>query len=153
MATLRRVPIEKRFWSKVEIRGPDECWPWLRGLHEFGYGKIGVTCENGRNRTRVAHQVAWELAVGPIPPGKKVLHNCDNAACCNPRHLKIGTQRENIADMVAKGRSAGRPRVLGIEAILEIRASRALQRELAERFGVSQITIGRVRRGIGYGEV
>lgn len=53
---------------------------------------------------RRVHQVAWILTNGPIPPGMGVLHRCDNQPCCNPSHLFIGTQADNVADMVAKGR-------------------------------------------------
>jgi hypothetical protein len=67
-----------------------------------GYGMLGL----GRRTDpkTAAHRVAWTVAVGPIPEGLNVLHHCDNRPCCNPAHLWLGTQRDNLLDMVAKGR-------------------------------------------------
>jgi hypothetical protein len=53
-----------------------------------------------------AHRVAWTLANGPIPAGMHVLHTCDNPPCCNPGHLWLGTQADNMADMARKGRTS-----------------------------------------------
>ena len=55
-------------------------------------------------RTVSSHRYAWELWEGPIPNGMNVLHRCDNRRCCNPAHLFLGTQQENMLDMYAKGR-------------------------------------------------
>jgi hypothetical protein len=51
-----------------------------------------------------SHRAAWKLTHGPIPDGLQVLHRCDNPPCCNPAHLFLGTQQDNIADMHKKGR-------------------------------------------------
>lgn len=98
-------PFAERFWEKVDRRSPDECWPWLgRARTSFGYGAFAI----GRDRANRAHRIAWELTNGPVPVGLSALHRCDNPPCCNPAHLFLGTQADNIADMVAKGRH--RPR-------------------------------------------
>lgn len=77
---------------------PSGCWEWSGGRNPVsGYGQ---TPENV-----AAHRVAWEIANGPIPDGQWVLHKCDNRPCCNPDHLMLGTQADNIADMKAKGRA------------------------------------------------
>ncbi|MFB9187253.1 HNH endonuclease signature motif containing protein [Dactylosporangium sucinum] len=60
---------------------------------------------SGKVKLLLAHRVAWEVANGqPIPDGLQVLHSCDNPPCCNPAHLSIGTQAENMQQMVARGR-------------------------------------------------
>ena len=86
------------------------------------------------------------------------MHTCDNPECCNPAHLRIGTQRENIADMHTKGR-AGDCRVFGerhgmaklsaqqVDEIHSLRSSGLTQDALAARFGVAQSHIGRILRG------
>ncbi len=98
---------------------PDGDHPWVAALDKRGYGQIGI---NGK--TLKAHRVAWEIVAGPIPEGLHVLHTCDNPACCRnddegtyevngvlfPRrgHLWLGTNADNTADKIAKGRqSAG----------------------------------------------
>ena len=88
-----------RFWSKVDTSG--ECWTWTADLDDHGYGRLGI----GRKRIEPAHRVAWTLANGPIPEGLRVLHHCDNPPCVRPDHLFLGTQADNMADMMAKGRA------------------------------------------------
>jgi len=92
-----------RFWPKVRIGGLDQCWGWLgRSMKRDGYGQFFL------NRRQLgAHQVAWMLTKGEIPEGLCVLHTCDNPACCNPLHLFLGTNGDNIKDRVLKGRSSG----------------------------------------------
>lgn len=80
--------------------GPDACWPWLRCKDKDGYGKFRADGHNGR-----AHRIAWEAVNGPIPAGLDALHSCDSPPCINPAHLFLGTNADNSADMVAKGRS------------------------------------------------
>jgi hypothetical protein len=104
--TLRPMrPASERFWSKVDRRGPDECWPWLSAKLKAGYGKMWV----GRKRTPdrrmvLAHRFSYELAKGAIPEGMLVCHRCDNPSCVNPAHLFLGDDKANTADMWAKGR-------------------------------------------------
>jgi hypothetical protein len=86
-----------RFWSKVEKS--DECWKWTAGKHNAGYG---VFWEKGRFYK--AHRWSWERERGPIPDGLNLLHKCDNPACVRPDHLFLGTQKDNVNDMVSKGR-------------------------------------------------
>ena len=93
-------PLAERFWENVDrSAGPDGCWPWIKARMPSGYGMIGI----GR-RPALTHRVAWELAHAH-PGDAHVLHRCDNPPCCNPAHLFLGTNSDNIADRVEKGRS------------------------------------------------
>src|SRR5207302_5572975 len=119
----------ERFWAKVE-KGPD-CWPWKACLRN-GYGMINAP-------EKYAHRFSYELNNGPIPKGKYVLHRCDNRACVRPEHLILGTQKENLIDMMRKGR---RIRKLTVDQVKEIRQlydpPRITTRMLAGQFQVSR---------------
>jgi len=94
-----------RFWSKVRVRGPNECWPWIASGLPHGYGTIACGSRTDHSRRHfLAHRVAWNLANGPVQKNLCVLHHCDNPPCCNPRHLFLGTQADNNRDMIQKGR-------------------------------------------------
>ncbi len=88
-----------RFWSKVDIRSPDECWPWTAGKSPEGHGRFKADGVDLR-----ASRIVCELTHGPIPDGLFVLHSCDNPPCCNPAHLSPGTPRRNQVEAVERGR-------------------------------------------------
>src|SRR3990167_4061840 len=97
----------ERFWSKVDRSGgPDACWPWLKGRMYYGYGLFFIRKGKGKVINKSAHRSAWELTHGAIPKGLFVLHSCDNPPCCNPSHLRLGTQADNIKDCIERGRNA-----------------------------------------------
>jgi hypothetical protein len=88
-----------RFWAKVKLGSPNECWEWQGGSYANGYGSFRL---GGPNTG--AHRASWILSHGDIPNGLHVCHKCDNPKCVNPAHLWLGTIRQNYDDMVAKGR-------------------------------------------------
>jgi hypothetical protein len=93
-----RLPIAERFWSKVEIMQPDDCWIWTGAIVK----KYGEFAMNGKIQS--AHRVSWQLTSGTIPEGMNVLHHCDNPPCVNPKHLFLGTNTDNMQDALRKGR-------------------------------------------------
>ena len=135
--------IKERFWSKVKKNSG--CWEW-RGGRLRGYGSFTVKRKPVR-----AHRFSYELHIGPIPEGMCVLHHCDNPPCVNPAHLFVGTNADNVADMVAKGRQAG-PKgernpnsKLNANDVLAIRSAAGFyQRELAKKYGVSRSLINMI---------
>ncbi len=132
--------LQKRFNSKTRRDPVTGCLEWIGGCHSDGYGIFRV----GRRVLR-APRVVWELAHGPIPLGQVVRHKvCDNRRCVDPTHLAIGTQAENMADMVEAGRSA---RTLGdheVAAIHGFAMDRMTQAEIGARFNVSQQQVSRI---------
>lgn len=89
------------FWTKVDRKEPDACWLWKASFSDTGYGNARIY-----KRAMGAHRAAWILTHGEIPNGLCVLHKCDVRACCNPSHFFLGTKKDNLSDMAAKGRSA-----------------------------------------------
>jgi len=87
----RKVSIEERFWAKVIVLCPDDCWEWAAAKNAKGYGVIG----NGK-RLILAHRLSYEIhSKSIIPPKKLILHKCNNPSCVNPSHLIVGDHSLN----------------------------------------------------------
>jgi hypothetical protein len=136
--------VAERFWEKV-LKG-DGCWEWQGGRANRGYGVFGIA-----NRLHGAHRVAWALTNGPVPPGRWVLHRCDNPPCVRPDHLFLGDRAVNVQDMHAKHRWHLANGKLTREQAQEIRRmateTAMTQREIAQLCGVSQSAVSRIKTG------
>lgn len=142
----RRRLVLDRFWEKLKVSSPDECWEWQGTLDKFGYGIISINA--GRH---YAHRFSYELHFGPIPAGMFICHKCDNPLCSNPAHLFVGDRYDNANDMKAKGRchlgeKHGNAK-LTAEDVVEIRklaATGMTQTALAQQFGVTRSGIASI---------
>lgn len=149
---------EAKFWRKVRVAGANECWIWLGSVTQYGYGRMLVD-----KKESLAHRIAWELRNGTPPAiddprGLFVCHTCDNRLCCNPSHMFLGTNRENIADRHMKGRTSHASKI-GYRklnwALVEVIRSRPTDQShasLAAEFGVSTKTIKSVRSGASWSQ-
>jgi hypothetical protein len=128
----------------------DGCWGWTGHKDEKGYGRIMVD-----GKIRLAHRVSWELHNGRLKPGEQVLHKCDNPSCTNPEHLFVGSQKDNIRDMWAKGRANpgkidsvgaanGSSRLTDAD-VYAIRASKEPKKYLAAFYGVTYAQIWNIQ--------
>jgi len=102
----RHMNTEERFWLCVDKTG--DCWNWIGRKRDtskyprlLAYGVFRV-----KFKTYSAHRYSWQMHNGPVPKGVCVLHKCDNPGCVRPDHLFLGTQKQNVADMVAKDRTS-----------------------------------------------
>ena len=144
--------LRERFEAKWKRDAKTGCWLWQASFAGKGYGQIRVP---GTRRNVYAHRLSYELYKGPIPPGAQLLHSCDTPACVNPAHLSIGSCKDNLQDMKAKGRHLYGERndqaklmYAQIEAIKVLLVESNLsQSEIARRFGVHQTIVSRIKRG------
>jgi hypothetical protein len=97
----KRLIYEMRFWSRVGNPNERGCRLWTAKLYANGYGQFSAY-----GKQVYSHRFAWELTHGTIPDGLYVCHICDTPACCNPEHLFLGTNLDNITDMIEKGRNS-----------------------------------------------
>lgn len=161
-----RMNSEADFWRHVRTRPAGECWIWGGSYNLRGYGQMSF---NGRSR--LAHRLAYQFAIGEIPAGLCVCHHCDVKGCVRPDHLFAGSHSDNMADMRSKGRqryasgdnhglrkhpertargerhSQHKLTERDVRKIRALAATGMVHRVIGERYGVTQGTIsGIVRR-------
>ena len=160
--------------ERVQMVPWSGCWLWDRALTSRGYGNISkkIKC---RQRWFPAHALAYEAFVGTVPDGLILRHKCDVPACVNPDHLEVGTQADNIRDMVERGRStrgerngtrtkpervargerAGGAKLTEarVRRVFEMRAAGMLLREIGAELGVSLPTVCRILSGKAWAHI
>ena len=148
-----RGSLADRLWVKVDVRSPNECWPFIGKARKTG--GYGVIRRGGRGSQMIgAHRAAYEVTHGPIGDSSQVvMHSCDNPICCNPAHLSLGTTKDNVADMYEKGRQnpvvgdAHHGAKITDADVLVIRAGGHTIADLSRRFGLTRSTIRAIRDG------
>jgi hypothetical protein len=139
----------KYFLDRVEI-DENGCWIWQKGKHKQGYGILTI-----KRKYMLSHRLSWEVFNGEIPKGLMVCHKCDVPSCCNPEHLFLGTQKDNMGDANQKkrmnDRKLGKRRnKLNYEQVQEIKKlnlQRVSRKDLREKYQVSQTCIAKILRG------
>ena len=136
----------RKYWTREMIE--ENCVPvpmsgcllWCGGTMRRGYG---VLMSNGKSCS--VHRFMWSIVNGPIPQGMHVLHKCDIPACVNPNHLFLGTHTDNMRDMHKKHRWANK---LTSDDVQSIRNCGDTQTAVAEKYGISQSLVSRIRGGL-----
>ena len=135
----------KRFWAKVD-RQPGGCWNWTASTGNAGYGRFRVG-----KKFISPHRLSFELFTGQNPKDKVICHTCDNPRCVNPKHLFVGTQKDNMMDCASKGRNALTKAKLTEQDVRDIRTEYNLGTttyvELAKKYNVRKNAIGLIIRG------
>ncbi len=153
-------PIEERFWEKVDKRSPGECWNWIAKVDKDGYGRIGTGSRTNKSSSMIrAPRFSYLFHYGVDPGELNVLHSCDNPACVNPAHLRLGTLADNNRDTLERGHHATIS-LKGIDnpyskltesQVSEIRSRYRTgdisQQELAQEYGVGQTCISCIVTG------
>lgn len=151
------------FWARVRKLSKEECWEWQGSFDnktKFGYGRAVYKQKNIR-----AHRLSWIIENGAIPDNLNVCHKCDNPKCVNPNHLFLGTDKDNVADCIIKGRftkEIGEDRYnakLNEEQVREIRRRHTIRSKvnsgvaLAREFGICRTMVDAIVKRIRWKHV
>lgn len=128
-------------WFEYRLDKTGDCWLWTGEKTNKGYGALRID-----TKRILAHRYAYQIWNGALEKDMLVCHRCDNPLCCNPRHLFLGTPKDNTMDSITKGR--WRFEKLTESQAREIKASTLGAKILADKFGVTKGTIRHIRAGI-----
>lgn len=156
--------IKDRFMSKVEMVTESGCWIWMASTlipsAKSKGNRVAYGCFTVGKKSISAHRASYKFFVGYIPDGMSVCHSCDIPLCVNPSHLFIGSHKDNMQDMVKKGRAKQcvehqfkrghlhHSAKLTLQQVCEIRESTGSLRSVAAKFNVTKDAIWAVRKGI-----
>lgn len=138
-----------RLLFNIKTRGT--CWLWTGYRNREGYGRI-----SSREGPKSAHRVSYEIFKGPIPEGSLVCHSCDHPWCVNPAHLWVGTNQDNMTDMIKKGRqgklygeesSNSKLSEKQVHKILDLLEKGIRRSVIAKKFKVCKSTIDLIKQG------
>jgi hypothetical protein len=142
---------KESIWERIDKKGEDECWEWMGPTTNDGYGRIGIN-----RKYYSVHRLVYELTKGKIPNGKVVMHLCNNPPCCNPKHLRRGSIKDNVTQMYRENRDRhviqegelNNNSKLSVGEVIEIRKLYTIgnysQRELGKQYGMSQGSISSI---------
>jgi hypothetical protein len=139
-----------RFWSKVDVRSPEECWEWQASRTGHGYGQFCLR----KGMPMTASRIVMGLTIGrPLAQGEVACHACDNPPCVNPAHIFPGTQSDNAKDCVRKGRrnaafgerNGAKLTEADVREILSAPARYGITEQLGRQYGVAGNTIRAIR--------
>lgn len=136
---------QARFWNKVNVipeSNSSACWEWTGATISNGYGVASI----GNGDTMLAHRYAASL--NRDITNKTVMHICDNKICVRPDHLVVGTQSDNMRDMLLKGRNN---RKLTIAQVRDIKSKELSRRDYALKYSITVGYIGEIQRGQSWG--
>jgi hypothetical protein len=138
--------VEDRFWRFVTKLSNTECWMWTGSKNPKGYGHLPTGNE------QLSHRLSYLLFKGEIPIKTMILHSCDNPGCVNPNHLYLGDNKQNMIDMISRGRAMprGKPPKLNIEQVKLIAKSKDTVSNLVDEYNVSRGTIEQIKSGLIY---
>lgn len=144
----------EKFKSKFTEGDKESCWDWEFGVTAGGYGQMAYKCKK-----YASHRLSWSYYNDKsIPKGCVIMHTCDNPKCVNPSHLKLGTQKDNVADMMAKGRfkdynkkGSNNPQsVVNPDHVIDIYTSNGTHKAISEKYGYKLSTVANIRIGRGW---
>lgn len=156
MKKRRLQTIEARLNAYINKTGT--CWLWTKDTYDYGYGKLSI----GKGKQVRVHRYMYEKYKGEIPNGMNVLHTCDNPRCCNPDHLFLGTQKDNMVDAKAKDRIGYKiyygddhPNAkITLEIADKIRelykSGKYYQQEIGKMYGISQAVVSKIILNIAW---
>lgn len=137
--------LAERLTRSFVVEAKTGCWLWTRAKHRRGHGRL-----YWRGTMQAAHRLAYVAAHGAIPPKKWVWHRCNEPSCVNPKHLRLGSNKDLVAQRVLhrlrRGERCGTAKLTELQA-RAIRRDKRVQRVIATEYGVSRSLVSAIKVG------